>query len=759
MGVRNLTAAVAALSLLAVGAQVTVSEAHASGPNDRLYWVASTSSPAVSDGLFGSTAGTVSTATNLGGQASLGRAIEATDDHLYFYDGTHIVRSALNGTGKTTVVAGVSAPGQIVVSDSTLYYSLWGSGVWSLPASATSGTPSNILNNGATFGWDGIAVSGTTLYAVNYYTGGLYAATINGSSAATVITTNSDPSVMNGSVTKLFADGTTLYAAGGNQSIKYTNDSSKPLSTWSSIDTSPVSGTVSSLSKVGETLYYTMGTQVASVKTDGTASTLLSVPGQFAEAYSIAALAPATYTVTYDGNGSTSGSVPVDNSSPYLGGSTVTVLAPGNLTKADHQFWRWRTGPSSGTLYQSDDTFVISANTTLYAQWIGGPLEFRTDPNGPAITTAAFPDTQVGQTATLTLYVRNVGATVSVGNTSGPGSPINKTGGTCTTGGGNILPYNGTSVTDCTYTFDWIASTNTSRTFSVNYTLSNSVTLTGTALSTARIPSFDTPVSTADGYTVNVTNWNGSWTWTPTSDAGSVSMGAGSGSTLPLTVSGLSPSAAAKLTMVASRSGYVDGTATVDGSALPPTPPGPPLPPSAPRDVSATAGESSAVVAWEVPSSSGSFPISSYRVVASPSGPTCLVAAPTLVCQISGLSPGVSYTFTVEALNGAGWSARSDPSNAVTPKPVVNPTIVITGYRGAGVKEGRVFADGVTTHLAGETVIARVRVAGEPEYRNGSSRTVSTNETFTWQRRTTKKTYVYFTAKGARSNRIIITSG
>ena len=78
-----------------------------------------------------------------------------------------------------------------------------------------------------------------------------------------------------------------------------------------------------------------------------------------------------TYTVTYDGNENTGGSVPTDSNSPYACGSTVTVLGnTGSLVRTGYNFTGWNTEANgSGTGYTAGKTFTISANTTLYAQW------------------------------------------------------------------------------------------------------------------------------------------------------------------------------------------------------------------------------------------------------------------------------------------------------------------------------------------------------------------------------------------------------
>lgn len=78
------------------------------------------------------------------------------------------------------------------------------------------------------------------------------------------------------------------------------------------------------------------------------------------------------YSLTYNANGATGGSVPVDPNSPYLVGDTVTVLGNvGGLTRVGYTFVGWTMNPDgSGTVYQANDTFIMPANNViLYALW------------------------------------------------------------------------------------------------------------------------------------------------------------------------------------------------------------------------------------------------------------------------------------------------------------------------------------------------------------------------------------------------------
>ncbi len=211
------------------------------------------------------------------------------------------------------------------------------------------------------------------------------------------------------------------------------------------------------------------------------------------------------------------------------------------------------------------------------------------------------------------------------------------------------------------------------------------------------------------------------------------------------------------------RAGNVAGSMNAAAAPTPPTPPTPTptFPPSAPLNITGTAGDASATITWTAPASAGSFPITDYQAVLSPGGATCLVQAPALSCTITGLTNGTPYTATARALNGAGWgpySTASEPFTPENPTPLVTKTIVITGSRTEVRGKPGVQANGTTTGLVGATVQARVHLAGEVDYYDGSKRAVNDDGTFVWSRRTGKKTYVFFTAEDGtiRSNRVVI---
>jgi uncharacterized repeat protein (TIGR02543 family) len=95
-------------------------------------------------------------------------------------------------------------------------------------------------------------------------------------------------------------------------------------------------------------------------------------------------------TVTYKGNGSTGGTVPVDANSPYAPNSTVTVLGAGSMVRTDYEFAGWNTAANgSGTDYAPGGTFTIDNHLTLYAKWSNGSFTVSFDGNGGSIPNPA----------------------------------------------------------------------------------------------------------------------------------------------------------------------------------------------------------------------------------------------------------------------------------------------------------------------------------------------------------------------------------
>ena len=142
-----------------------------------------------------------------------------------------------------------------------------------------------------------------------------------------------------------------------------------------------------------------------------------------------------TYTVTYFGNTNTGGSVPVDGSSPYTGGSTVTLLGnSGTLVNTGYQFAGWNTAADgSGTAYVGDDTFTINANTNLYAQWIIGGVRLvynagtggsgTAPPSSGTYYTAFSTQPVVGNTGSFSNGAKVFGGWNTVANGSGTSYP------------------------------------------------------------------------------------------------------------------------------------------------------------------------------------------------------------------------------------------------------------------------------------------------------------------------------------------------
>jgi hypothetical protein len=139
------------------------------------------------------------------------------------------------------------------------------------------------------------------------------------------------------------------------------------------------------------------------------------------------------------------------------------------------------------------------------------------------------------------------------------------------------------------------------------------------------------------------------------------------GASSPITVTGLTNGTPYTFTVTATNA---VGAGAASAPSAPVTPVAGILP-GAPTGVSASAGNAQATVTFTAPASAGSSPITSYIVTSSPGGLTATGASSPI--NITGLTNGTSYTFTVAAISAVGTGPASTPSAAVTPVAIAVP--------------------------------------------------------------------------------------
>jgi alpha-tubulin suppressor-like RCC1 family protein len=146
--------------------------------------------------------------------------------------------------------------------------------------------------------------------------------------------------------------------------------------------------------------------------------------------------------------------------------------------------------------------------------------------------------------------------------------------------------------------------------------------------------------------------------------------------TTSCTVTGLTNGTSYTFLVSAANELGLTGPAAESGSATPIAVP------DRPYNVAATRGDASATVTWTAPGDNGGV-ITGYTVTSAPQGRTCTSAAES-TCEFSGLTNGVTYTFTVVAANASGAGPRSDPSNAVMPgRPDAPRGVTAVGFDGS----------------------------------------------------------------------------
>jgi len=236
----------------------------------------------------------------------------------------------------------------------------------------------------------------------------------------------------------------------------------------------------------------------------------------------------------------------------YFTGSILIAIAGGGLNT---------TITKTFTNSYVPQTFTITPTTT-------GQVKLTTT-SSPALTNPAvvnYSSNNTGLTPTFSSPVRALGGfTVNVTNFNSAFTySFTSSAGTLTKGtaNGSTLPL---TITKLTNTASATLTASTTRTGF----MPGSASVTAAALPGAPLnASFSSPVRTADGFTVNVTNYDKNYVFTPSITAGKVTAGKVNGATIPLTVTGLNPGQSATVTMTTTRDTYSNGVATVASSAL-----------------------------------------------------------------------------------------------------------------------------------------------------------------------------------------------
>jgi hypothetical protein len=405
---------------------------------------------------------------------------------------------------------------------------------------------------------------------------------------------------------------------------------------------------------------------VVSLSGLGSDTTIVSVPIQGLPTKPLAVTAAAganSATITWTAPAS-DGNSPIQHSTVVVnpGGATSQVTGAGTQTTV--------TGLSAGATY----SFTVVATNELGDSPPSDPsnaVTVFTTPGAPTNVVASRGNAQVSLTWTAPTNTGGVPLTgYDITGKPGPATAIHVPASPTSTAITGLS--NGTS-----YVFT-VAADNGAQGPGA---LSNAVT-------PATIPGAPTAPSAAPGNASATVTWSA-----PTSNGGdgitsyTVAASPGpvtttvSGSTFAAVVNGLTNGQTYTFTITATN-GVGTGPGSITNAIVPSTTPGVP---SAPQNVTATFPNISqtATVSWSAPAVTGNSALTGYQITGSPAPSAPIMVGPTVTStNISGLTGGVSYTFTVAATNSQGTGGGATSAAVLIQGPPQAPSLnsLMPGY-------------------------------------------------------------------------------
>ena len=279
--------------------------------------------------------------------------------------------------------------------------------------------------------------------------------------------------------------------------------------------------------------------------------------------------------------------------------------------------------------------------------------------DNPSAVTVGTP-TDVGTSRAFNNAAVTIPVTAS--NTGGPVTYFTATSNPGSiTGTGNTSPITVTGLnSNASYTFSIVGSNSSS---SSPATITPSVTVTsvpdsptiGTVSDVGTNRAKDNGAATVAFTAPSNSGGKSVSTYTVISTPGSLSSSATSS---PITITGLASGTAYTYKVTATNANG-DSLASADSSSVTAT-----TVPGAPTIGTATAGDTTASVAFTAPTYTGPGTIT-YTATSSPGAITGTASSSPI--SVTGLTDNTAYTFTVTATNSNGTSAASSASNSVTP--------------------------------------------------------------------------------------------